>query len=117
MRVFVYGTLLSGEPNHAALAGARFAGAAETAPAFELVDLGPYPALVAGGATRVRGEVYDVDEATLAALDAFEGHPDLYVRIRVTLADGTEAIAYAMPRARVAGRPRIASGDWRRRRG
>ena len=49
-RVFVYGTLLAGEPNHRLLEAASFVGPAETPPVFLLVDLGPFPALVACGA-------------------------------------------------------------------
>ena len=65
-RVFVYGTLLAGEPNHRVLTGARLVAKARTEPAFELRDLGPFPGLVSGGAHAVAGEVYEVDEATLA---------------------------------------------------
>jgi gamma-glutamylcyclotransferase (GGCT)/AIG2-like uncharacterized protein YtfP len=111
--VFVYGTLLAGEPNHRVLAGARFLGEAVTAPAFELVDLGPYPALVPGGATAVRGERYAVDDRGLARLDRLEGYPELYDRVEVALAGGERAIAYVMRPAQVAGRRRLASGCWR----
>lgn len=111
-RVFVYGTLLAGQPNHHVLAGARFLGPARTLPAFELVSLGPYPALVPGGATAVVGEVYEVTDAGLARLDWLEGYPDLYDRQAIPLADGTRAIAYMQPPAQAEGMPRIPSGDW-----
>jgi gamma-glutamylcyclotransferase (GGCT)/AIG2-like uncharacterized protein YtfP len=114
--LFVYGTLMRGESNHGQLEAARFAGAAQTAPAFTLVDLGPYPAMVAGGRDAVAGELYEVDDAALARLDLFEG-PALYARTRVHLDDGREAHAYLLPRESLRGGRPIGSGDWRRREG
>lgn len=111
--MFVYGTLLAGEPNHALLSRARHAGAARTRPEFELVDLGAFPAMVAGGATAVVGEVYEVDAGTLAALDRLEGHPEFYRREPVDLEGGERALTYLLDAAQAAGAPRIASGDWR----
>ena len=96
-RVFVYGTLLAGEPNHRVLAGARLVANARTEPAFELRDLGPFPGLVSGGAHAVAGEVYEVDEATLAALDRLEGHPRFYRRTRIALEDGVAVETYLQP--------------------
>ena len=111
-RVFVYGTLLAGEPNHRLLTGARLVAEARTKPAFELRDLGAFPGLVRGGEHAVAGEVYEVDEATLAALDRLEGHPRFYERRTVRLEDGDEVAAYVLPIEQAHGRPRIPSGDW-----
>lgn len=116
MRLFVYGTLMRGEPNHRLLSRTRFLGAALTAPCFELADLGDTPGLVAGGRTAVAGELYAVGPRTLARLDRFEHHPFLYRRATIPLADGSPAEAYLMPPVAVAGCPVIAAGDWRRRR-
>ena len=80
MRLFVYGTLLRGERNHRHLAHARLVDAHVTQPRFTLLDLGAYPGLVASGAPAVHGEIYEVDAATLRALDRFEGHPNLFRR-------------------------------------
>jgi len=113
-RVFVYGSLLAGEPNHGVLMGAEFVGPAVTAPAFELFDLGAYPALVAGGTRAVAGEVYLVDAAVLRRLDALEGHPGFYQRTRVALAvGGRMAEAYLLRKDQVVGRRVVTSGDWR----
>jgi gamma-glutamylcyclotransferase (GGCT)/AIG2-like uncharacterized protein YtfP len=115
-RVFVYGTLRRGEGNHRLLAGARCVGAARTAPAFTLRDLGAYPAMLAGGATSVVGEVYEVDELTLDVLDRLEGHPRFYRREPIALADGAHVEAYLLPADRAWGLTRtIESGDWRAR--
>jgi gamma-glutamylaminecyclotransferase len=106
-RLFVYGTLKRGCAHHDLLAGARFAGAARTAPGFVLVDLGAYPGMVRGGAAAVAGELFAVERATLARLDRFEGHPHLFRRARVPLADGRPASAYLLDPAHAAGIPPI----------
>ena len=111
-RVFVYGTLLAGEPNHYWLAGAEPIGPARTAPAFELYTFGPYPGLVAGGHTSVVGELYAVTDAILARLDRLEGYPDFYDRQEIALTEGT-AIAYTVRPDQVWGLPRVPNGDWR----
>jgi gamma-glutamylaminecyclotransferase len=113
--VFVYGTLLPGEGNHGLLAGARLLGAATTPPAFRLHDLGAFPALVAGGEHAICGEVYAVDEATLAALDDLEDHPEFYRRTVILLADGAQVETYLLTPEQVAGYPIIGSGNWRSR--
>lgn len=115
IRVFVYGTLLSGEPNHLVLDGARFVGEARTEPRFSLHDMGPYPAMVADGEHAIVGEVYEVRPPLLARLDRLEGHPHFYRRSVIVLADATAAETYLLAPTQVAGRPTIASGTWRRR--
>ena len=111
--VFVYGTLRQEEVNHDLLVRARFVAEARTEPCFELFDLGAFPAMSVDGQTAVVGEVYAVDDATLARLDHLEGHPRLYQRTQIRLEDGQEVQTYLMDRARVRGCVRIASGDWR----
>lgn len=115
-RVFVYGTLLAGEGNHRLLATATLVGEARTEPAFELRDLGHFPGLVKRGACSVTGEVYEVDAATLAALDRLEGHPRFYRRVCIALDDGTNVETYLLTPEQVEGRPVIPSGNWRSRR-
>ena len=115
-RVFVYGTLRAGEPNHYLLDHHAMVRRARTEPAFELVSLGAFPAMIAGGATAVVGEVYDVDAVTLAALDRLEGHPRFYRRTRIALEDGAAVETYLLAPEQVEGRPVIDSGNWRARR-
>lgn len=115
-RLFVYGTLLSGEPNHGLLAPATFVRDVQTEAAYELRDLGAFPALVRRGVGMVSGELYDVDAPTLATLDRLEGHPRFYRRTRVVLEDGVYAEAYVLGLARVRRYPVIDSGIWRARR-
>jgi gamma-glutamylcyclotransferase (GGCT)/AIG2-like uncharacterized protein YtfP len=113
--LFVYGAMMQGEPEHARLAGARPLGPATTEPAFDLVDLGAQPALVAGGTTPVVGEVYALSPALLASVDVFEGHPLRYRRAAVRLGDGRVVEAYQIDADQARARRRIRSGDWRTR--
>jgi gamma-glutamylaminecyclotransferase len=114
-RIFVYGTLLRGERNHRWIARSTFDGEARTKPAFTLYDLGAYPALVAGGQHTVAGEVYEVDEGTLAELDRLEGHPRFYQRTPIRLADDSLVLTYLLQPAQVEGSSLIVSGRWRMR--
>ncbi len=88
--LFVYGTLKRGGANHGWLDGQTFLGPAHTAPGLTLYLLGEYPGLVAAPSDRegVRGELWLVDAACLARLDAFEGVPEqLYAREPARLAE------------------------------
>jgi gamma-glutamylaminecyclotransferase len=95
-RVFVYGSLRRGQPAHALLGACRFLGPARTASHWSLFDLGTYPGASRGGERPLEGEVYEVGEATLAELDAYEGCPDLFVREQVGLEGGGAAWIYAL---------------------
>jgi gamma-glutamylaminecyclotransferase len=116
VKLFVYGSLLKGQSNHGRLMGSRWIAACRTEPSYTLVDLGDYPALLEGGTMCVAGEVYEVDNATLASIDAFEGHPGLYKRSPVRLEGGETVVGYLLRCAELArGRAVVESGDWRAR--
>ncbi len=93
MHLFVYGTLMEGFANHHVLAtlGATKITRARTVAPRTLLDLGPYPALLASdkardaGAARVAGEVFALTEDGLAVVDRFEGAPELYRREEIDL--------------------------------
>lgn len=109
-RLFVYGTLRQDAASHELMAGAQRVGSARTAPVYTLVTFGWFPGLVVDGTTSVVGELYDVDEATLRALDDYEG--EWFARGTVSLSDGAHAVAwFARPEA-AAGRAEIPSGDF-----
>lgn len=101
-RLFVYGTLKRGERNHARLAGARHLGPATTRDAaFAMAEYASVsrpgrlaPDVRPGGACRIAGEIYEVDEERLAALDRFERVGVDYHRTVIALGDGTVAQAY-----------------------
>ncbi|HEY6558391.1 MAG TPA: gamma-glutamylcyclotransferase family protein [Polyangiaceae bacterium] len=114
-RLFVYGSLLSGERDHPLLSGAEHLGLASTAPEYYLVELNGFPALVHGGKLCVVGECYRADAALLRRLDVHKQHPVLFQRQRLRLADGELAYTYMMTLEQVRGRRRLKSGDWRQR--
>ncbi len=86
--VFVYGTLRQGESNHNYLTDSEQLGRFDTQPEYALHDLGPYPGLVAGHQS-IHGEVYRVDEETLAKLDILEDVPVEYRRETIETPYGT----------------------------
>lgn len=96
--LFVYGSLKRDGQHHAELAGARFVGEAATEPGYALTALGAYRALVwAGGSEQVGGELFEVADGSLPALDEFEGQG--YQRGKVALSAEhsrgfREALAY-----------------------
>jgi gamma-glutamylcyclotransferase (GGCT)/AIG2-like uncharacterized protein YtfP len=95
--IFAYGTLRRGFSNHGYVRGCPCLGPAVTADAYGLYVADGIPYLVAGEARYpVVGEVYRVDAATLARLDALEEHPDVYCRSRadIVMADGRRCLAW-----------------------
>ncbi len=114
-RLFVYGTLLSGERDHALLGDAELIGNALTEPLFQLVDLGVYAALIPDGKVAVHGELYAASLATRREIDVKRQVPILFQRATLRLADGTDAEAYVMAPDPVRGKRRLAHGDWRKR--
>ena len=112
-KVFVYGTLLTGERN------ARCAGNARRQKAWTLGTIHDtgwhFPAFVKRGRTRVKGEVLTVNDDGLRSMDRLEGYPHLYRReqIQVHLVGGGSVLAwvYIMNDIR-ADSPVIESGDW-----
>jgi gamma-glutamylcyclotransferase (GGCT)/AIG2-like uncharacterized protein YtfP len=104
-QLFVYGSLKRGLANHSELRDARYLRETRTRPAYRLVQLFEYPALDRGELA-VEGELYQVSDARLLELDAFE-EPHLYRRSEVELEDGTRAFAYFVARELVQPLPVI----------
>lgn len=113
-RLFVYGTMLSGEPDAPLLEQATLIGPARTAAKYHLVELGPNAGLLEGGLVSIVGELYEVSPQVLAGCDLKREHPVLYLRKRVELEDG-EAYAYFLRNEQTVGRRRIRGGDWKAR--
>ncbi|XP_060536574.1 flap endonuclease 1 isoform X2 [Cylas formicarius] len=87
-KVFVYGTLKRGEPNHESFSKSgsyyKFLYNAKTSDKFPLIIATKYniPFLLyrPGEGCQVKGEVYEVDDSVLKKLDILEDHPNYYVR-------------------------------------
>jgi gamma-glutamylcyclotransferase (GGCT)/AIG2-like uncharacterized protein YtfP len=112
-RLFVYGSLLRGEPNHPLIVAAPLVRPARTARGFRLVSLGGFPGMIVEGDGDVLGEVYDVGPRMLASLDRLEGHPSFYCRIEIALEDGSLVETYLLPTEKYQDRPPVPQGDWR----
>lgn len=89
MKIFVYGTLKRGQQLHFALQEQRYLGEARTLPHYRMFSLGDYPGMVRAGSApgmAIEGEVWEVDGACLAELDAIECIDEgEYARVRIPL--------------------------------
>ena len=114
-RVFVYGTLLSGEIN------ARRAGGARRQPATAkgtLYDTGfGVPAYTREGDTEIAGELLVVDDGAFASMDRLEGCPRLYRReeIEVCTSGGARRAWVYIMNSLPASAKVIPGGSWRAR--
>lgn len=120
MKVFVYGTLLSGEGNHSLLRGARLLGQDETHEGYMMYHLGGFPGVVPSeGNETVKGEVYEINPAILERLDGLEGvnhhAPELglYRRETITTQKGHEVFIYIFNKMSRASYQVIETGSWR----
>ncbi|VDM46413.1 unnamed protein product [Toxocara canis] len=87
--VFVYGTLKTGEPNCEVMRNPktgehRLVGCARTVTRYPLLVASkyniPFCLEQPGTGHRIRGEVYEVDDVKMNALDQLEAHPHFYRR-------------------------------------
>jgi len=92
VRVFVFGTLKEGFPNFHVNRGTRVSGNFVTVQPYPLYLIGerrsPWMLDQPGTGHNVCGQVFDVDDAALAQMDALErvGEPDGYRRVRIEVA-------------------------------
>ena len=94
--VFVYGTLKKGYVNHERTFNGYLhtaMGSTTTLPEWGIAYVSGLPFIVPDKQS-VHGEVYNITGKLLARLDRIEGHPDVYKRTMVTLANGIEAYMY-----------------------
>jgi gamma-glutamylcyclotransferase (GGCT)/AIG2-like uncharacterized protein YtfP len=122
-RVWVYGSLRTGKKSHHLMSTATLVG--------QVADLAVPPGdaeewVLAssvrldwegeGAAAVCHGEVYLVDDTTLAALDHLEGYnqpgqADIYSRPTKTLTDGTTALVYMIRRSDAESRGKHIAGE------
>lgn len=114
IRVFVYGTLMTGQRNHHWMRGAVWLGRATSPRGFLLWSVGQYPVACPGGRSRIRGEVYRLSVAHLYRLDVLEEFPRFYQRRLVNTRFGLAWMYYQSTPP--AGARWLFGGDWRRNR-
>lgn len=115
MNVFVYGTLKRGYGNHKLLGSSPFIGQGSIK-GFDIYDLGPYPAIQESEdpSAVVWGEVYEINDAVLKALDQLEGEGFLYKRSVVTVdMNGAAVEAYVYVYLRKLTMARKLANEWR----
>lgn len=125
-KVFVYGTLLSGQCNNDVLCNATKLCDATTEQKYRMYTNGGYPMIVRdhdGNGGVIQGEVWEVDSETLKSLDRLEGTASgMYLRDVCTFTDKSKPESKKHPRAFIYVWLReterlqeITSGDWRNR--
>ena len=93
-KLFVYGTLKKGFCNHSLLMGSKFLGSCTTEfPRFRMISLGAFCPAVIVGKNFIQGEVYEVDDIVLAAVDSLEV---MYYRDIVAIFPFKDAFIYIM---------------------
>ena len=107
MKVFVYGTLMSGDYNHSVISAGncKLLREAVTKREFTLYDLGGFPGMVKGGNNSIVGELYEVCSATLRRMDILEGHPQFYRRNIIELQCGEKVQTYILDKGYIRGCP------------
>lgn len=113
--IFCYGSLKFGKPNHKYfLDGIPMKDTAVTRGV--MYDLGAFPAVTLHGDGQIHGELYEVDDRTLARLDRLEGYnPNgggLYDRAKIETPHGPAWIYTMDNDQELSNYRRVASGNW-----
>lgn len=93
-RLFVYGSLMQDGEAHDQLAGAKFIGPVETAPRYQMMELGDDFVAITDGDQCIAGELYELNHSILDRIDDWEY--DVYSRKPIELADGSWAQTYML---------------------
>lgn len=113
MKVFTYGSLMTGMGNHHVMkrAGGQLVGPAKIKGRMRAYCSG-FPGVNDNSDRWVTGEVYEVPAEGIAVLDQLEGEGSFYHRKTVTTDQGVEVQAYFLEPKDMQG-PLIESGNWR----
>ena len=115
MRLFVYGTLMSGFGNNRLLTGASLLNEEYKLNAFKMKSFGFFPVITPDNASSVLGEMWDINDNHLERCDRLEGHPNFYTRIKLEDDDGM-FYTYMQPISKLTQLPDVTSGNWRQHR-
>jgi len=81
--IFVYGTLRTGFGNNRMLEDSKLIDVARTMEEYAMYDGGVPYVSYGEKVSQIYGELYEVDERTLLAIDMLEGHPVFYNRKKI----------------------------------
>ncbi len=93
--VFVYGTLKRQHSNHSLLLHSKYLGTGQTIEKYSLRIFGIPYVFKYEKISHIHGELYSVNDHTLARLDMLEGHPDWYRREEVKILVDNDQIVTA----------------------
>ena len=111
--VFVYGSLRKGFHNHYLLERSTILHD-DAVITGTMASLGGFPCVTTEGNNQIHGEIYEVDDPTLADLDRLEGHPSFYCREVVRSSKG-DVWVYLIKDSSYynGGYPLVKDGVWR----
>jgi len=90
-KVFVYGTLMSGQRAHSLLGDAKLIGKYRLVD-YAMYDMGAYPAIYPCAGESVVGEVYEISTEKLPDMDRYEGEGSLYFRRSVVVSNALNSV-------------------------
>ena len=112
--VMVYGSLLKGLHNHPVISDGELLGEHETEGVFTMLSLGSFPGVIKGGHTKIKGEVYEVNDSTFKRLDSLEGYPTFYSRELISTPYSQDAWIYLLNHTHQHGTEKeVEDGDWK----
>ena len=107
--VAVYGSLRKGLGNHRFLTSSKFLGK-DVITGFNMYSLGAFPYVTpTKESNTIVVEVYEVNDNVFLSLDALEGYPTFYDRMKITTKYGYAWIYFIKDYGK---HPKVVSGDW-----